>query len=129
MLHGRLLHAPSKGGACHRRSALPYCALHLRHQAAVPLTMTITSFRALNMQRDAEQAALSHSRCASLAVLKRAACMHVRMHACMCVAVSRALQVGSASPAAGAAFVTPAPQRSGQLSPPNTPGLQLPRPG
>lgn len=114
-----------QGGACPRACAGPHCcALHLRHQAAVPLTMTITC--ALNMQRDAEQAALSrHSRCAShgLAVWKRAACMYacMRVRGCLegapggvCVAGRRG-RICAACPAAEL-----------QLSPPNTSGVPAP---
>jgi hypothetical protein len=129
---GRLLHAPSKGvRALGPAQVRPHhCALHLRHQAAVPrpLTMTITHFCALNMQRNAEQPALSRrSRCAShgLAVWKRAACMHVRV----CVAVLWALQVGSASPAAGPHLCRLPPQQSCNFLFHTPQACQLPRPG
>lgn len=125
MLRGRPLHACSiQGGACPRACARPHCALHLRHQAAVALT--VTSFCALNMSRDAEQTALSrHSRCASHgpAVWKRAG----GLFACVRVAVFRALQVGSASPAAVAARISAGcPTAELQISPLNTSGVPSP---
>ncbi len=116
MLRGRPLHACSiQGGACPRACARPHCALHLRHQAAVALT--VTSFCALNMPRDAEQTALSrHSRCASHgpAVWKRAG----GLFACVRVADFRALQVGLLRrPPWPPAFLPAAPQQSCKFLP------------
>jgi hypothetical protein len=78
------------------------------------------------MPRDAEQTALSrHSRCASHgpAVWKRAG----GLFACVRVAVFRALQVGSASPAAVAARISAGcPTAEPQLTPLNTSGVPSP---
>ncbi len=123
MLRGRPLHACSiQGGACPRACARPHCALHLRHQAAVALT--VTSFCALNMPRDAEQTALSrHSRCASHgpAVWKRAG----GLFACVRVAVFRAWGLRRRPPWPPA-FLPAAPQQSCNLPPLNTSGVPCP---